>query len=296
MKRETEATHSLVAHWVAAARSAGVSLAPLGTRQFTLSGHGDDGCALHLQGGWLTASAPWPGRADDQPLVTHADWFGPAKLDVNGAAMRKLELPLAYGGFPPDDAGDDEGSPSNADRFLSRLLAGIPGWMHGRAAEDWEPPSAEALSNWLTAAGYTVAIDAEGSLRTTLDRKGCDGQVRIERRTGRLRLAMRIGAWREPTPSALQAMQRLARIANHHTRLVRIAWMTDGEQQRCDAVVDLTGFPELDEADSASVAAWPVVLTAALDGLQLALNRLGLELEALADPDNADVVAAFSAA
>ena len=49
----------------------------------------------------------------------------------------------------------------------------------------------------------------------------------------------------------------------------------------------------MDDANSVGKAVWSETLLAALDGLQLTLNRLGLELDALADPANSDAVEAF---
>lgn len=271
----------------------GVTL--LGPQQVTLDQGGALPVCVEWRSGWLTATAEAGTSPVSESLALHADWSGPAKFDVNGAMLRRLELPLDRWETATDDDGDLELAEPGSSQFDSDLVSRLPGWMHGEAPADWEPPTAEVLSAWLTAEGHTVAIDEAGSLRTVLQRKGCDGQVKLERRTGRLRLVLRLGAWRTGSSTSTAAMQRLALIANHHTRLVRITWTSDGETARCDGVVDLTGFPTPGESDSVSVAAWQSLLAAALDGLQLTLDRLGLELDALADEQNADVAAAFLA-
>jgi len=237
-------------------------------------------------------SAPWRRSDERDGLHEHTEWSGPARYDSNGAAVARLDLPFAA--TEPVDAGawDQAVGICDEKEFLPRLLAQLPEWLEGRATPGWEPPEAAQLADWLGHAGHTTAIDEAGSLRAVLKRKGCDGQVLIERKPERLRLTMRIGAWKAVEPNALAAMRELTCAANHRTRLVRLAWLpgTEADHVRCEAQLDLTGLPLPDDEDSSGDAFWSAILSAGIDGLQLHLDRLALELEALADPRNRDVV------
>lgn len=146
------------------------------------------------------------------------------------------------------------------------------------------------IGNWLTEAGHETAIDKKGHLRLTVKRRGCDGQIRIERQEGRLRLALTLGRWSKLEPSAEAAILRLAGEANTRSRLVRIAWLEKEGFHYCQAQVDLTGLPVGSELNSPLAGPralmWKGMVQAAVDALKLALKRLGLELPALGDPKN----------
>ena len=275
-----------------AARRSGLTLRDRSQGEYELKWKSKRGCILKVGSGWMTATAQRKASGESSGLSIHAHWPGPARCDSNGANLTRLELPIdGTGLFGADQwllCADD----SSEIEFLQGLLARFPAWMEARAIDDWEPPEASQLTEWLGEAGHTSAIDEQGSLRAVLKRRGCDGQVLIERETGRLRLTMRIGAWTTIPEPTRDAMRSLVQVANHRTRMVRLAWLTDEEANkvRCEAQLDLTGLPLPAEGNTVSSGLWSTVLAAGLDGFQLHLDRLGLELGALADPDNSDVV------
>lgn len=280
-----------------AAAAAGLELQPVGPRRFKLGEQsGSRGVLRWESGGWLVVERLLDaGERACDPLAEHADWCGPAKLSENGAAVLRIDLPPGSCGEPCGGASEPDAGDGASESLLTPLLARLPDWLEGRAPDDWEPPAASLLAEWITACGCEAAVDAEGSLRSVLKRKGCDGQVRIERRRGRLRCTMRIGSWSGLTDRQSEAMRRLVREVNHRTRMVRVAWLAEEETQRCEGQIDLTGFPFADESEREGGEGWPALLQGALDGLQLALCRLGVELDVLADPRNRDVVEAYLA-
>ena len=76
-------------------------------------------------------------------------------------------------------------------------------------------------------------------------------------------------------------MIRLAEEANARTRLVRIVWLSAGDERRCVAQVDLTGLPTPFDRTAALHAVWRGMIEMALAGLELTLRRLGRELAIL---------------
>ena len=115
----------------------------------------------------------------------------------------------------------------------------------------------------------------------------------MERATGGLRITMLLGEWRELDTAAESAMLALADEANTRSRLVRIAWVEDEKQgRRCEAQVDLSGLPFEEPLHDAAGTMWKEMVRATVDGLELALRRLGLELNGLAEPKNGELAEA----
>jgi hypothetical protein len=152
------------------------------------------------------------------------------------------------------------------------------------AVAGWEPPAPERLTAWLIQAGYETATDKEQNLRLTLKRHGCDGQVRVERRPGRLRFVLPLGNWDRLEPPVEAALRRLTGLANDRLRLVRLAWRVKDDNHCCEAQVDLSGLPLPDDHHPSRERFWQQLVSRAVLGLHLALRQLGLELAVLADP------------
>lgn len=277
-----------------AASAAGLDVRSVGRRRWRFPAAGSSPVFVQWQpGGWLAVEQSVGGDLPGDALSIPAEWSGPAKMTVNGCTARRIDLPLLED-LPASETESAEGEGGAAgEALLSELFARLPDWLHGRAPDDWDPPAAPLVAEWIAAAGADAAIDAEGSLRTVLKRKGCDGQVRIERRRGRLRFEMRLGAWCDVRERARAAMWSLVEQVNSHTRLVRVVWTAVDDAVHVAAQVDLTGLPTPEGDSGVGSALWPMVLHAALDGLQLVLCRLGVELEVLADPRNDAVVEAM---
>ncbi len=117
----------------------------------------------------------------------------------------------------------DEEERERMQDFLAELMNCVPAWVEGvDEVAGWEPPPAKMLCDWVNAAGHDAAIDEEENLRLALKRRGCDGQIRVERAAGRLRFTMLLGEWRELDEPVEAAMFSLADEANARSRLVRI--------------------------------------------------------------------------
>jgi hypothetical protein len=274
-----------------AALAAGLEFCSLGARRWCFSVAESSPVVVQwLPGGWLAVEQAVGRDLPGDALSIPADWSGPAKMTVNGSTARRIDLPLVEDLLATEVDPEDLPQSTASKELLTELFARLADWLHGRAPDDWDPPAAPLVAEWIAAAGADAAIDAEGSLRTVLKRKGCDGQVRIERRRGRLRFEMRLGAWRDVRERTRTAMRSLVEQVNSHTRLVRVVWTTVDDTVHVTAQVDLTGLPVLEGDSGVGPALWLVVLRAALDGLQLVLCRLGVELEVLADLRNEAVV------
>lgn len=248
-------------------------------------GGGLPDAAVWQPGGWLVVATDG-GPAAGEPLVRHADWLGPAKLTSVGGKLERLTevyvSPEMFGG----DSMDHE-SKEQRDELFAELAATVFADRSPGEPASWCPPRSGRLVAWLAEGGYRAVVDNEDDLRLTLKARGCDGQVRVRREAQRLRLTLRLGSWSDLTTEAETAMLGLARQANDRGRLARIAWMIDGQARHCDAQVDLTGLP----ADGLAARIWPDMLCLSVRGLELALRRLGMELDALADPGNLGLVA-----
>jgi hypothetical protein len=246
---------------------------------------------LRQPDGWLLVRRPFalPDGADE--LDVHADWAGCVKLVEYGGAMeQRFEYFLGGPTAGADDAFDDEAA-AQGDQLARDLVQGAATFQGETEVAGWEPPPPALLAAWLTEAGHESAADRDGNLRLTLKRRGCDGQVRLERGPGRLRLTMPLGMWKTPGVALTSAMRHLAGLANAHGRLVRIAWRSDGDAHRCDAQVDLSGLVHPDAQSPSRQRLGRDLLRLGVRGLELALRRLGLELPALADPRNAALAA-----
>jgi hypothetical protein len=245
--------------------------------------------------GGLTLRRPWPETEERASLAVHAAWRGPVKLRREGNAVVQ-QIEMFFGPLLSEEQGMalDEEEQTRAQAFLAELLNRIPTWIGGvEGVSGWEPPPAQMMSDWLNAAGHEAAIDQEENLRMALKRRGCDGQIRVERATGRLRFTMLLGEWRDLDAETEQAMLALADEANTRSRLVRIAWLENDENaRRCEAQVDLSGLPFDEPLDDAAGTMWKEMVRATVDGLELALRRLGLELNGLAEPANRDLAEA----
>lgn len=246
--------------------------------------------------GRLTVTRPWEKSADDL-LTTHANWCGPVKLLREGnTVIQRLDVFLGQLLSAEHCMTRDDDEQARVEEFLVDLLKAVPVWLSGVDHYDgWTPPSAETLSNWLVEAGHECAIDKQDNLRFAIKRRGCDGQIRVERDNGRLRFVMLLGEWDTLADSAKQSLFHLSAEANSQSRLVRVAW-TAGEKEslRCEAQVDLSGLPFHEPLEEAGKTMWGEMIRATVDGLELALRRLGLELNSLADPSNHELAEAYS--
>lgn len=241
--------------------------------------------------GWLTVRSPFSEAGGQNLLALHGDWAGPVKLvERQGRVERRVEFCLGQPGAADEDTLDEEAA-REAEELQVDLLKLVVRLDAGAKGNDWQPPPAEALAGWLAQCGRETAIDQQQNLRLTLKRRGCDGQARIERGEGRLRLVLPLGQWPELDPVAHDAMRLLAGSANSRSRLVRIAWLTEGSGRRCEAQVDLSGLPTGTEPNGARERLWQETLTLAVSGLELALRQLGVELLVLAEPRNRELAA-----
>jgi hypothetical protein len=100
---------------------------------------------------------------------------------------------------------------------------------------------------------------------------------------------MVLGQWRNLPPGCEAAMLHLAAEANARYRLVRVSWLADGPQRRCEATVDLTGLTCLDEACPGTVSLAEETVLLGVNALELALRSLHQELDVLADPAHEDL-------
>lgn len=239
------------------------------------------GQAVWRPSGWLVRERVVKAPLDGEPLSLHADWVGPTKLVAAGGAWRqRTEV------FLPQSAGDaflDREADAAQERLLAELLDGSFSSEPTTPALGWEPPEAQALAGWLADAGCTPAIDEQQNLRFALGSRGSDGQVRVLRQHGRLRMSLALGAWNGVDPAAESAMLRLASEANARGRLARIVWHAEGDARCCEARVDLSGLPLGSGDSTAHGTLWREMTRLAVAGLELALRRLGLELDVLSD-------------
>jgi hypothetical protein len=98
-----------------------------------------------------------------------------------------------------------------------------------------------------------------------------------------------LGRWHHLPGAVEAAMLSLVHEANAKIRLVRLCWVADNGQRRCEAQVDLTGLPWEDPAPQAVYALWQATTQTAVAGLALVLRWLGRELALLATPEHADL-------
>ena len=216
-------------------------------------------------------------------LMTHADWCGPVKLErEHGPVWKHWSVSLRSALRVGAEAMFDVETQAGEQRLLADLKA-LPIQPFQEAPASWEPPDAAALAAWLADAGHDAQIDDGGNLRLVVKRRACDGQIRVERRTGRLRFVLPLGTWNELSAESSAAMCELADEANSRTRLARVAWIEERPRCRCEGQVDLTGLP-IPWADAPErVEFWRSLVGLAVDGLDVLQQRLGLELDVLAD-------------
>lgn len=238
--------------------------------------------------GWLTMCRAFTVPDGKDVLELHADWAGPVKLTENeGETEQRVELFL--GRNPEADPLLDEEAAREADRLIAELIDRAAAFAGQSALEGWQPPTADTLASLLHATGHETAIDKDHNLRLTLKRPGCDGQVRIDRDSGRLRFTLPLGRWTELEPMAERAIRLVAADVNRMIRLVRVAWVAEPKGSRCEAQVDLSGMPTGTGSNACRDAVWREMVRLAVNGLELALRQLGLELPVLADPKNFDL-------
>ena len=226
-------------------------------------------------------------------LEAHADLAGPVKLVGKPRPAIRVEYFLG-----PDENDSqrliDPSAAEQSDRLLARLIELGSTLGQRQRVDGWEPPDAGRLAGWLSQLGYETATDQQENLRLTLKRPGRDGQVRIERGTGRLRLAMPLGSWPALDGAPRSAMSALAGQFNDRTAIVRIAWLGEASgRQRAEAQVDLSGIPCTPADDPGLQELWRQLLRGATAGLQLALAQLALELDTLADENHRELVEAL---
>jgi cell division inhibitor SulA len=248
--------------------------------------------------GWMILRRPFQAIEGVEPLTLHADWPGPVKLVTwPGGVEQRIELFLAPSlGFEADFLLDEDASLARQQE-TKELLERFAQLAEERCVQAWEPPPAERCAEWLQQAGCQTAIDQDQHLRFTLKRRGCDGQVRVERSPGRLRFVLALGRWEELSEASRRAIARLASLFNARSRLVRVAWITEDDSRRCEAQVDLTGLPAPIDGDAFAQPAqslWREMVRLAVGGMELALRQLGLELPLLADPAHADLAEAMT--
>jgi hypothetical protein len=232
--------------------------------------------------GWLTVRHRVDSLSACEVLSAHADWSGPLKLERDhdevwqpwSVAVRSV---LRLGGSEMCD----EESAAGEQRLLRDLaaLANDP----FQSFAGWEPPAANLLAGWLAEAGREAQIDDAGNLRLVVKRHACDGQIRVERRTGRLRFVLPLGGWTALSDAARAAVIELADEANSRTALARVAWIEEPDRCRCEGQVDLTGLPLPAQETPERLEFWRLMTGLAVDGLEILLRRLGLELDVLAE-------------
>lgn len=244
--------------------------------------------------GWLALRRQVPVQAGSDPLALHADWAGPVKLVArDGGVEQRVELFLGNVMTCANDPALDAEAAQAMDQLTGDLLNRFSTLEGQTRIDGWTPPAAERLTSWLQLAGCETAIDKDHHVRFTLKRRGCDGQVRIERADGRLRFGLPLGRWKQLSDESVRAMKFQAGRLNAHSRLVRIAWITESEATRCEAQVDLSGVPVEREASPHLETVWREMTRLAVAGLELALRQLGLELPVLADMGQVDVMTAI---
>ena len=231
--------------------------------------------------GWITRSVPFANLNRREPLAVHGGWFGPHKLVQTGRGCARVSE-VFVDRHAERGASCTGEEPYGCEQLVERLVQGPLAAREELPLDNWQPPKAEDLSNHLRVIGYEPAVDEQEKLRLTLKNRGCDGDVRVRRATGQLRLTMRIGQWSNLDAMREQAMLQLARRHNDRVRLVRIAWDVEGSARRCDAQVDLSGLP----CDPEYTWFWSSVLRMAIGGLELTLHQMGKELDVLAAPQH----------
>ncbi|MBM4070395.1 MAG: hypothetical protein FJ271_15780 [Planctomycetes bacterium] len=231
--------------------------------------------------GWLVGTRPYESAAGHDRLAVHGDWNGPVKLVESGGIVEERAEFFSGGQRSGMDSFDEEAAGAG-DRLLQELieLSSEP----TSALDEWQPPAAAVLATWLAEAGHEPAIDKQQNVRLTIKRRGCDGQVRVERRPGRLRLTLPLGRWESLEPEVFQIMHRLTCFTNDRCRLARLAWMRDEKSQSCEAQVDLTGLPGVESLEPCMQQLWRDMLRLGVASLELVLRQLGVELPLLAEP------------
>ncbi len=239
--------------------------------------------------GWVTFSRRLPPCEGEGCLARQGDdLIGPIKLRRFAAGIvQQLDVFVPALSSSAERWAVDPDLADEVRALLGEIAQVAQRMFDGQLDLDaWEPPAAESLLlPWIRELGHDAVLDQAGDLRLTLHREACDGQVKIECRPNRLRMVMPLGRWPQLTPAAAAAITRLAAEANDRTRLVRIVCQPCAAGLQVEALVDLTGLPA-SRLNRAAEAMWKEMVHLALDGLDLVLRRLGLELQVLADPGN----------
>ena len=236
--------------------------------------------------GWITRSVPYRGLKGREPLAIHGGWPGPHKLVQRGRGFVRVSEVFVDPHVERDVSCFAEETDECA-RLIERLVQETLTPQGKLPLDNWQPPGAADLSDYLQISGHEPTTDEQENLRLTLKNRGCDGQIRLQRAPGRLRLTMQVGTWDALDETQEQAMLKLARCHNNRVRLVRIAWETEGSSRRCTAQIDLSGLPC--HPDLAWF--WSSILRMAIGGLELTLHQMGKELNVLADPRQEHLVA-----
>jgi hypothetical protein len=259
--------------------------------------NGDPPVRLQIaDGSWFSFRCDEADGPVAQILARHHDWPGPVKIvPVGDRWQRRLDV---YFGdlFSRSDPLADAEVAEREEKTVERLVRGGCRLVRRPApnceeefADDWEAPARDDLARWLSNWGYSVSTAEDGDLRMAITCAGRSANVRVLRGLRRLCFRMLLGQWRDLPSGCEAAMLNLAAEANARYRLVRISWLADGSQRRCEATVDLTGLIHLDEERSGTVSFVEETVLLGVNALELALRSLHRELDVLADPAHEDL-------
>ena len=247
---------------------------------------------------WTTLETAADHISASEALRMHDAWLGPTKLVHGPEGVReRIEFSL------PADESSDLNCLSLLDQWEALPQKALRRAIFRTAREMLANRANVNLRNripvaairaWVQSEGYLTATDEQGDLRLAITYGGFDGQTRINCGPERLRMSMTLGNWTDLPAVVEAAMWRLAAEANACTRLVRIAWLGDGGQRRCEGQVDLTGVPWVGDDNPCFEPTARHMLQMALAGLEAAARRLGRELTALADPANYELAEALN--
>lgn len=222
---------------------------------------------------------------DHEFLSNHADLAGPAKFvhGPNGIEQR-IDLCLSDQCGSAVDAILDEQAAAQQQTLHEETIGRASACLSGRPRlDDWSPPTAKVLMEWLVDDGRTAAIDEQGNLRMTLRAAESDGQVHVECAPTRLRFTMPLGQWPNPVRKAQSVMLGLASEANSRCRLVRVVWQRQENACRCEAQADLTFVLPTESDNMAAESMARGMILAAADGLELVLRQLQHALAVLGE-------------
>jgi hypothetical protein len=233
---------------------------------------------FELRGGALRFPPPRRLFAENYQLA------GPVKYRAIGRQVACLaDVPRATSGWDGHDVSMAHENPWQGwSRYITRLVRGEPveAVDEGLGAAI---PLETALGE-LQSAGWSASMDG-GRLLVHLQLPGAYRQVRIESTVGGTCLAVDLLDYTGVSRLSLRAMARVAQGANARIPLVRLAVDERNQPTVLRAEVHLGRMPIL--------GAW---LSSAVDVLATAVALTARELEALRDPELAQVVLAAYAA